>query len=56
MGPDLGPNCLKGLLRDDNVIFKLNEKLKYIISTSLIITSKVSNSLDTYQVRTEYGA
>ena len=56
VGPDLGPNCLKGLLRDDNVMFKLNEKLKYIISTLLVITFKVSNSFDTYQVLTECGA
>ena len=34
MGPDLGPNCLKGFSAVDNVMFKFNEKLKYIGSTS----------------------
>ena len=34
MGPDLGPNCLKGLSADDNVMFEFNAKLKYIGSTS----------------------
>ena len=33
-GPDLGPNCLKGLSADDNVISRFNAKLKYIGSTS----------------------
>ena len=37
-------------------MLKLNETLKYISSTSLVITSKVSNRIDTYQVRTECGA
>ena len=32
--PDLGPNCLKRLSADDNVMFKFNAKLKYIGSTS----------------------
>ena len=32
--PDLGPNCLKGLSADDNVMLKFNAKLKYIGSTS----------------------
>ena len=30
MGPDLGPNCLKWLSADDNVMKKFNELLKYI--------------------------
>ena len=34
VGPDLGPNFLKGLSADDNVLFKFNAKLKYIGSTS----------------------
>ena len=34
VGPDLGPNCLKGLSIDVNVRFKFNAKLKYISSTS----------------------
>ena len=34
MGPDLGPNCLKGISADDNVMFKFNAKLKYIGPTS----------------------
>ena len=34
MGPDLGPNCLKGLSADDNVMLKFNAKLKYIGLTS----------------------
>ena len=34
VGPDLGPNCLKGLSADDNVMLKFNAKLKYIGSTS----------------------
>ena len=33
VGPDLGPNCLKGLSADDNVMLKFNAKLKYIGST-----------------------
>ena len=32
--PDLGPNCLKGLSADDNVMSRFNAKLKYIGSTS----------------------
>ena len=55
-GPDLGPNCLKGLSTDDNVMLRFNAKLKYISSTSLVITSKVSNSFDPFQVWTECGA
>ena len=39
MGPDLGPNCLKGLSADDNVMF--NAKLKYTsVQLQLVITSK----------------
>ena len=34
VGPDLGPNCLKGLSADDNVMFKFYAKSKYIGSTS----------------------
>ena len=30
VGPHLGPNCLKGLSVDDNVMLKLKAKLKYI--------------------------
>ena len=56
VGPELGPNYLKGLLADDNVMFKVKSKLKYIGSISLVITSKVSNSLDPYQVRAECRA
>ena len=33
VGPDLGPNCLKGLSADGNVMKKFNAKLKYISST-----------------------
>ena len=44
--PDLGENCLKGLSADGNVMLKFNAKLKYISSTQLFITSKVSYSLD----------
>ena len=29
-GPDLGPNCLKGLSADDNVMYRCNAKLKNI--------------------------
>ena len=28
--PNLGPNCLKGLSADDNVMSKVKSKLKYI--------------------------
>ena len=40
--PDLGPNCLKRLSADDNVMLKLNTKLKFIcsISTCHILLSK----------------
>ena len=34
VGPDLGPNCLKGLSADDNVMLRFNAKLKNIGSTS----------------------
>ena len=34
VGPELGPNYLKGLSADDNVMFKFNTKLKYIGSIS----------------------
>ena len=34
MGPDLGPNCLKGLSADDNVMLRFTAKLKNIGSTS----------------------
>ena len=34
VGPDLGPNCLKGLSADDNVMLKFKAKLKNIGSTS----------------------
>ena len=34
MGPDLGPNCLKMLSADDNVMLKFNAKLQYIGSTA----------------------
>ena len=34
VGPDLGPYCLKGFSADVNVMFKFNEKLKYIGLTS----------------------
>ena len=56
VGPDLGPNCLKGLSADDNVMVKFNAKLKYMVQLQLFITSKVSNSLDPYQVWTDCGA
>ena len=32
--PDLGPNCLKGLSADDNVMLRFKAKVKYIGSTS----------------------
>ena len=32
--PDLGPNCLKRLSADDNVMYRFNPKSKYIGSTS----------------------
>ena len=39
VGPDLGPNCLKGLSADDNGMF--NAKLKYTsVQLQLFITSK----------------
>ena len=56
VGPDLGPNCVKGLSADDNVMFNFNAKLKYIGQLQLVITSKVSNSFDPYQVQTECQA
>ena len=34
VGPDLGPNCLKMLSADDNVMLKFNAKLQYIGSTA----------------------
>ena len=30
VGPELGPNYLKGLSADDNVMFKVKSKLKYL--------------------------
>ena len=52
VGPDLSPNCLKGLSADDNVMNRFNAKFQL----QLVITSKVSNSLDPYQVWTECQA
>ena len=46
VGPDLGQNCLKGLSADDNVISRFNAKKNTSIQLQLVITSKVSNSLD----------
>ena len=34
VGPELGPNYLKGLSADDNVMFKVKSKLKYFGSIS----------------------
>ena len=34
VGPDLGPNCLKGLSADDKVMLNFKAKLKYICSAS----------------------
>ena len=34
VGPDLGPNYLKGLSADDNNMLRFNAKLKFIGSTS----------------------
>ena len=34
VGPELVPNYLKGLSADDNVMFKVKSKLKYIGSIS----------------------
>ena len=34
VGPDLGPNCLKGLPADDNNMLRFKAKLKYIGSIS----------------------
>ena len=39
--PDLGPNCLKGLSADDNVMSRFNAKLKTLVQLQLVITSKV---------------
>ena len=55
VGPDLGPNYLNGLPADDNNMLRFNAKLKYIGSISPLITSKVFNSLDPYQVRRDAG-
>ena len=32
MGPDLGPNCLKGLSADDNVMFKFKLKCQTVLT------------------------
>ena len=44
--PDLGPNCLKGLSADENVISRFNAKKNTYVQLQLVITSEVSNSLD----------
>ena len=56
VGPDLGPNYLKGLSADDNVMLRFNTKLNTSVQLQLVITSKVSNSLDLDQVPTECWA
>ena len=54
--PDLGPNCLKGLSADDNVMSRFNAKKNTLVQLQLVITSKVSKSFDTYQVRAQCWA
>ena len=51
--PDLGPNCLKGLSADDNVMSRFDAQQNTSVQLQLVITSKVSNSFDLYQVWTE---
>ena len=53
---DLGPNCLKGLSADDNVMLRFKAKLYTLVQLQVVITSKVSNSFDPNQVRTECQA
>ena len=48
MGPDLGLYCLKWLSANDNVMLKFKSKLKKLVQFQLVITSKVSNSFDSY--------
>ena len=38
----MGPNCLKGLSADDNVMLRFNAKLNTSVQLQLVITSKVS--------------
>ena len=54
--PDLGPTCLKELSADDNVISRFNAKKNTSVQLQLVITSKVSNRFDPYQVRAECQA
>ena len=58
VGPDLGQivwNTYQQMSSADKVIVKVKRKNKTLVQLQLVITSKVSKSLDPYQVRTECG-
>ena len=59
VGPDLGQivlNTYQQMSSADKVIVKVKRKSKTLVQPQLVITSKVSKSLDPYQVRTECRA
>ena len=45
VGPDLGPNCLKELSADDNVMLKFYAKLNTSVQLQHVITSKCQTVL-----------
>ena len=56
MGPDLGPNYLKGLSADGNNMLRFNAKLEFIGSTSTCHNLLGVKQFDPYQVPTECWA
>ena len=59
VGPDLGQivcNTYQQMSSADKVIVKVKCKNKTLVQLQLVITSKMSKSLDPYQVRTECRA
>ena len=52
VGPDLGPNYLKGLSADDNVMLRFTKSENTSVQLQIVITSKVLNSLDPDHVQT----
>ena len=54
--PDLGPNYLKGLSADGNVMFRFTQSENTSVQLQLVITSKVLNSSDPDHVQTECWA
>ena len=56
VGPDLGPNYLKGLSADESAMLRFTQSENTSVQLQLVITSKVLNSLDPFQFQTECWA